>query len=92
MRNPEKQRVVCSSCGWTGGRTNGAEVLTRPCYKCGGPVERVGAVYVEERVWAGCRCGWYGEVARDRLGRECVRCGMPTGVACVVLEDGTVLA
>jgi hypothetical protein len=92
MRNPEKQRVACLDCGWSGGRTNGAEVLTRPCFKCGGPVERAGGVYVEARQWAGCRCGWYGEMIPQKVGEPCNRCGQATGLAYVVLEDGTVLA
>lgn len=92
MRAREKQRVVCTGCGWSGGRADGPDVLVRPCFKCGAPVERVGAVYVEERAWAGCRCGWYGEVPTTRVGKPCTRCGAATGVALVMLEDGTVLA
>jgi hypothetical protein len=92
MRSREKQRVACDSCGWSGGRANGPEVLTRPCFKCGGPVVRAGGVYVEERQLAGCICGWHGEVTADRIGQACSKCGSATGVAYVVLEDGTVLA
>lgn len=92
MRSRRIQRVACARCGWSGGRAEGPEVLVRPCFKCGGPVCKVGAVYLEERRWAGCRCGWYGEVAPARVGAACTKCGAATGLALVVLEDGTVLA
>ncbi len=92
MRSREKQRVICQGCGWSGGRATGPDILVRPCYRCSGPVEAIGPVYVEERRWAGCRCGWYGEVATDRVGQPCCKCSAATGLAMVVLEDGTVLA
>ncbi len=92
MRSRQVQRVACTSCGWSGGRADSPEVLARPCFKCAGTVEKVGAVFTEDRRWAGCRCGWYGEVTPNRLGAACTKCGAATGVAHVVLEDGTVLA
>lgn len=94
MRIKEKQRVVCTSCGWSGGRKASDTVLDTPCFKCGAPVEKSGGVYVEDRVVAGCvTCPWWGEIPRVRLGVECTRCdGGVIVQAYVVDEAGTVLS
>jgi hypothetical protein len=91
MRATTKQRVICTGCQWTGGRADGPEVLDRPCFKCGQPVEKVGPSYEELRAFAGCRCGWYGTMSAARVGNACRLCGAATGVVHLVLEDGTVL-
>jgi hypothetical protein len=93
MRAKTKQRVACDGCGWSGGRAAGPDVLDRPCFRCGGPVVAAGGVYEEVRGWAGCVCGWYGEIDVQRIGRPCRMCGTPTVPANVVLTDsGQVLA
>jgi hypothetical protein len=92
MRSRNKQRVHCEACAWSGGRAEGERALTLPCFKCGGPVVAVGPVYLEVRSWAGCRCGWHGEISTDRIGGACVRCGAMTEPAFLVLDSGQVLA
>jgi hypothetical protein len=93
MRTKERQRVVCSSCGWNGGRAATRDPLEAPCSKCGAPVALVGAVYLEERVLAGCTgCGWWGERPPARVGAGCVKCPAPTTVPVMVVTlDGQVL-
>lgn len=85
------QRVVCRACGWNGGRSDGPKVLERPCFVCGGPVDRMGPAFSETRVGAGCPCGWSGRVAEARIGQPCSKCGSPIQTARTLLEDGTVL-
>jgi hypothetical protein len=93
MKDPNRQRVVCTSCGWTGGRRAAGDPLATPCAKCGGRVEKVGAVYLEERVLAGCTgCGWWGERPPARVGAGCVKCPAPATVPVMVVTlDGQVL-
>ena len=95
MRNHEKQRVMCTSCGWSGGRKPSANVLDLPCFKCGSPVEKSGEVYLEERVLVGCpSCSWWGETAPDRIGCQCRRCeaGVLESAVVVTKAAGSVLA
>jgi hypothetical protein len=74
-RNTNRQRVVCLGCGWSGGRTAANPNLLGPCSKCGQNVQAVGAVYVEERVFAGCEaCGWWGQRPPSRVVTDCPSC------------------
>lgn len=93
MRDRNIQRMVCTGCGWSGGRAAGGVALLAPCSKCGAGVEPVGAPYVEERVLAGCSgCSWWGEVRPARMGTPCKRCGQPVEpVVVATLESGQVL-
>ncbi len=92
MRTKERQRVVCTGCGWSGGRA-AIQPLEAACSKCGDAVALVGAVYLEERRLAGCTgCGWWGERPPARVGAACAKCAAPTTVPVMVVTlDGQVL-
>jgi hypothetical protein len=90
MKDPNRQRVVCTACGWTGGRSACGDPLATPCTKCGGRVEKVGAVYLEVRSLAGCSaCGWWGERSLARVTAGCPKCPATATVPVhVVTRDG----
>jgi ribosomal protein S14 len=93
MRDTNKQRVQCQTCGWSGGRAASSQQLDAPCGKCGGPTSPVGVAYVEARVLAGCAgCSWWGERSPSGVRAPCRRCGQPTEPVHVVTLTGTVLA
>lgn len=86
MRDLDRQRVVCTGCGWTGGRAATGDPGAAPCFKCGATVELVGAVYREQRVLCGCTaCGWWGERSPARVGSPCPKCPAPATEAVLIV-------